>query len=752
MRTIGAFDIMKGTGVGWVLQFWRALPRAGRFAFWISCCLFELGGIVQAAPNEVYVDVAYRTNGAWVTFPNSGGTGRYCVGRDAFNSIQAGVSSVAVGGTVHVAAGLYVENVPLTKSLTMLGPNAGRPGDGPRLPEAIVVPAFNDPENSPIILVGASHIVIDGFLLDGNNPTPPFGFGKGYNANGIQVYAAAAVQNGIYPDMLEIDHITIRNNIIRNLSYDGIYLDRYPFFGTASGWNYVQNNKFENMWEGLLTYAVDAVIANNTITNVTHGLSVHGVCVAAPVGFNPQISSNILTIAQWWPLEINVVHAPGIWVNFRRGTASPLSVRANIINTPKAAPAGKVIRGIEVLTVDEQGKVNLIGNIINGFGNCQEGIYAAGCWRNEAVTVRGGALNNIKTAGIILRTTDPEWPPEWPPAVDTFLTISGTTIRMASDASGIAIWQQSTSPTNRAQAIVTANTMIHGAATAIRVQGPNAAATIRNNANLFGATAIGLEVDAGRALLEANDLTGCTIAALSAYNAAVIDAGDCAGRNLTGLGTGGNSGGSSLGLNDFSGYGFNAQKPWAITNSGAGAIVAHRNMFGALPSDDLTAAFCGEVEFSQFGGIIIQPPPSTTVKRLSELPPPLTTLADFIRAGGKASSSVGILSSTDSLEPNDAGGYTVTRAYTLRDSCGESGACQQIINVTETACTVSVSHSMQGGATLTVRGVQGAAYALLTTTNFLDWVSLRTNSAPFSWVDNFPAALPCRFYRAALIQ
>src|SRR5262249_36953594 len=156
------------------------------------------------------------------------------------------------------------------------------------------------------------------------------------------------------------------------------------------------NNRFENMWEGLLTYAVDAVIANNTMLNVTHGLSVHGIAVPAPAGFSPVIASNTLTIAQWWPVEIDVVHAPGIWVNFRRGKASPLNVIANVINTPTAAPPGKTIRAIEVLTVDEQAKVNLIGNIVNGYGNCHEGVYAAACWRSNAVNVIGGALNNIK--------------------------------------------------------------------------------------------------------------------------------------------------------------------------------------------------------------------------------------------------------------------------------------------------------------------------------------------------------------------
>src|SRR5262249_34897066 len=133
-----------------------------------------LGSVIlgwAAAPSIVYVDASYRTNGSIVTFPNVGGTGSYRVGSNAFNTIQAGVTNVSPGGTVHVASGTYVENVPVCKPMSVLGPNAGKSGGDPaRRPEAILIPAINDPENTPIILVEANNVTIDGFLLDGNNP------------------------------------------------------------------------------------------------------------------------------------------------------------------------------------------------------------------------------------------------------------------------------------------------------------------------------------------------------------------------------------------------------------------------------------------------------------------------------------------------------------------------------------------------------------------------------------------------------
>src|SRR5258705_3111040 len=94
-----------------VIRDWEAaILRAGRLTLRIAVALvtaFVYGNVLQGAPSVVYVDVSYRTNGSVVTFPNFGGTGSYRVGSNAFNSIQAGVTNVAGGGTVYVAAGVY---------------------------------------------------------------------------------------------------------------------------------------------------------------------------------------------------------------------------------------------------------------------------------------------------------------------------------------------------------------------------------------------------------------------------------------------------------------------------------------------------------------------------------------------------------------------------------------------------------------------------------------------------------------------
>ena len=87
-------------------------------------------------------------------------------------------------------AGTYAENVVVTKSMSILGPNANiDPNTGTRVPEAIVVPAAADIEpgdggtgdtNGTIFRLGDpanpnNHITvtINGLTIDGNNPSLP---------------------------------------------------------------------------------------------------------------------------------------------------------------------------------------------------------------------------------------------------------------------------------------------------------------------------------------------------------------------------------------------------------------------------------------------------------------------------------------------------------------------------------------------------------------------------------------------------
>ncbi len=688
-------------------------------------------------PAAIYVSASYGTACGAVSFPGTAGT--YYVGYNAFNSIQKAVDAVASGGTVQIAAGIYVENVTISRSLSLLGPNAQKPGmDTTRGAEAVILPAINDPENTPIVAIVTNYVVVDGLLLDGNNPA----LGSGYQGNGARLNAAAGVQNGIYPDLSNVSNVTIQNNIIRNVSYDGIYLDRFDFFDTASAGNFILNNKFEDMWEGILTYAIHSVIANNTITNVNRGLSLHGTITDAGA-FVPAITNNQLTIAQWWPIEISRLRAIGIWINYRREHAAPLWVADNVVQTPVAAPLNATIRGLEALTVDGQGSVTFARNTVKGFNNCYAGMYASACWSNNAVQILGGSLKDVQI-GVLAATSDPDYG-----ASSVFITLSNVTINVTEAGTGALVEQDPSTQANSARLDVLGDSGIFGGAVGVGVHGTNAAAVILNNSAAIAGNGYGVDVQGGKALIENNDLTGNLNAAIRVVGAGVVDAGDCGGSDITGLRAGSGVNGSSAGHNVLMRYGFDSKPPWAIENNGTSTVKAHQNDFGATPGDQIANVVSGLVEYSQSGRAFIACPGPIHVRTVDEIPPAATTLAEFLAAGGTASTKAGMLTCSNYPAVLVPGNQTVYRTYFLTDSCGQTAvSTQEIIVVVDRPTMKLLSYSKSSHEPmLSVSGATGLRYAIRATTNFVDWEMLVTNTVPYDFTDVNAPAMGARFYQ-----
>ena len=72
-------------------------------------------GITAApsVPSEVYVSASFTGSGD----PDGAGPAS-SVGYGASSTVQAGINAVAAGGTVHVNAGSYNENLTVGKSVT----------------------------------------------------------------------------------------------------------------------------------------------------------------------------------------------------------------------------------------------------------------------------------------------------------------------------------------------------------------------------------------------------------------------------------------------------------------------------------------------------------------------------------------------------------------------------------------------------------------------------------------------------------
>ena len=404
--------------------------------------------------------------------------------------IQEGISLIADGSltgcarVLNVVAGTYIENVVIDRAVQVLGPNVGVPGTGARVAEAFVRPAIDDNQgNIPIIAVEANCIRIDGFTLDGNNPALPV-LGDDQFVGGVAVDAGNGIQNGVYGSgpapsygLVNVDHITIDNNIFRNNSYAGVYL--WDTYGVNNSWNYARNNYFVNMWEGIQTYALHADISNNTFDSVNRGLSMHQVNVAADPGFVPQIVNNNITIS----LNSDDSRNCGLWVNGRQAGAPALAVSGNTVNVP-ASMGSQSFSGLIIWDVVDACQVSLANNTVNGFGNANIGVDAWNITSTSPVILSGGSLNNIQNIGVeALSYDDPQWGP-----ANTALTVDNVPITMTGAGSiGVeAFADPVNAPANSVVVIVQNGTAISGESTGVLVLGPLASAKVIDEQRFAG--------------------------------------------------------------------------------------------------------------------------------------------------------------------------------------------------------------------------------------------------------------------------
>lgn len=106
------------------------------------------------APDEIWVDADYED------YEEGTIVDRAIRGYDAFANISDGISAVAPGGTVHVAAGMYEDSITISKALTLLGPNAGTdPNESARNDEAGFKGTFS------LDTADGADVVIDGLMF-----------------------------------------------------------------------------------------------------------------------------------------------------------------------------------------------------------------------------------------------------------------------------------------------------------------------------------------------------------------------------------------------------------------------------------------------------------------------------------------------------------------------------------------------------------------------------------------------------------
>ncbi|NLE38704.1 MAG: hypothetical protein GX621_11825, partial [Pirellulaceae bacterium] len=182
--------------------------------------------------------------------------------------VQEGINLVDAGGTVHVNAGTYNERLLITKSLNLLGEQAGVDARGRTGDETIITEAgLSDPNANVLIEVasGASGVVIDGFTLVGD-PTDT-------RADTSVIRAGGTAGS--------VDDLTIANNVI-----DGRYGIIYK---AGSGLVVSQNDITANKSgvAGQFTPVQNIHVANNDIKiGDTPDLDASGVYFTGITGTN----------------------------------------------------------------------------------------------------------------------------------------------------------------------------------------------------------------------------------------------------------------------------------------------------------------------------------------------------------------------------------------------------------------------------------------------------------------------------------
>src|SRR5690606_1910263 len=173
--------------------------------------------------------------------------GGACVGVGPVRNVNTNITYLTIqqaidaaqtldGHMIEVSAGTYPENVLVNKSLTINGANAGLAGNDPsRGAESIVIPSTSDIEYGILFDVTANDVVIDGFTMNGDNPSITTGYSS---TNGADMDCSEGVT--VYVN--NISGLQVRNNVIEDLSYFGVTLFGASYSAPATSGHVISGN------------------------------------------------------------------------------------------------------------------------------------------------------------------------------------------------------------------------------------------------------------------------------------------------------------------------------------------------------------------------------------------------------------------------------------------------------------------------------------------------------------------------------
>ena len=545
--------------------------------------------------------------------------------------IQEAINAVS-GSKVIIEAGTYVENLHITMdNLELAGVGAG---------SVLIYPAFSDPNCGG--MGGGSLCSDDGnmILVGANNVTihdltldgDNPALTSGIMAGGHDIDA----RNGIITDhrIGPWNNLEVYNTVVQNIFLRGIYASSGGSFNFHD--NTVRNVQADPGSVAMFNFGGSGVFARNYVELSSDAISA-----------NHSSGTQFLT---------NTVNnsASGVHTdNAGDGGGVADLIQGNIVINPMPGAYG-------IFTF-----VPYLAPVVNGNS-------ISGCSVGLAAFAQGAALtpvfsnNNVDGLGAV-------------DSVGAYISTS----ELGFGSSDITV-------------SFTGNSLLRNATGFYIANEPtfNASATLKGNTISQGGVGLDVENSLTKVLVENNDLTLNSVEGILVANGATVDAGDCTGGNVTGLGTGSGLHGSSAGLNNLTGYGFDNVAPWAINDantSGQSNVLAYNNNFGAAINigdvlfDGRDSAGANSlVLYSQSGVVLATAPSPVNVQCFGNIPAGATTLAQFLAQGGTASSTMATISFADgALTPGPVNG-TVNRSYTVTDACNNSTVVHQVIAVNDT--------------------------------------------------------------------
>ncbi len=298
--------------------------------------------------------------------------------------------------------------------MTLLGANAtaNPTNDGSRTAETIIEPAISGPSpysgtHSFLVQLLSSGVTIEGFTLTGQNDS--LGTSNGVALTGTSTVHAQAVEGiasfnptgigniSLYPNIptyASIGNITIKNNVIEDLSYQGVDIGWGSNAAATSG-NTISQNVFRNIGayddegDGVRVYNnFFADVAGNQMLNVRMGVEAGNFGAANP-GSTGSIASN----------EIQA-RRRGVFYNLFHPGVSAIPVTSNTITATADDPAytGSLWTGVYIISQEPGVTGTFENNVIDGTGSSHTptaGFTVLSTSSTAAVTISGGTISGV---------------------------------------------------------------------------------------------------------------------------------------------------------------------------------------------------------------------------------------------------------------------------------------------------------------------------------------------------------------------